>query len=91
MLTVRAGVQTTIQGISASEDIAAFAFGGLGILRGAGGDDELSSGLGDDQLFGGQGDDTLLGGPGDDALDGGDGTDRCSVELVMTSCELPLP
>jgi Ca2+-binding RTX toxin-like protein len=96
----RSGVRTTIQGTIASEDIAAFAFGGLDILRGAGGDDELSSGLGDDQLFGGQGDDTLLGGPGDDALDGGDGndqldggdgTDRCSVELVMTSCEFPLP
>jgi Ca2+-binding RTX toxin-like protein len=95
----RDGVQTTIQGTSASEHIAAFAFGGLDILRGAAGDDELSSGLGDDQLFGGEGDDTLLGGPDDDVLDGGDGddrldggpgTDRCSAELVMTGCELPL-
>ena len=93
------GVQTTIQGTSASENIGALAFGGLDIIRGAGGDDELSSGLGDDQLFGGAGDDILNGGDGDDVLDGGDGNDqldagdgvdRCSVELVTTGCELPL-
>jgi len=94
-----AGITTAFQGTPAKDDISVAGQRSSDVMHGGDGDDALAGGygsdhlfgdVGDDFLFGGFGKDSLDGGDGDDQLDGGPGTDRCSVELVTTSCELPL-
>lgn len=48
------------------------------VVRGQGGDDNLSGSGGDDVLVGGRGDDTLIGNTGADLILGGDGDDTLS-------------
>ena len=45
------------------------------VIRGQGGDDNLTGGIGDDTLIGGDGDDILRGGEGTDSIFGGAGND----------------
>lgn len=52
---------------------------GENILRGRGGDDQLTGGLGDDRIYGGAGEDTLTDTSGSNRLNGGRGDDTVTL------------